>query len=197
MEQRCLVCGGMLGDKWHMYNEKDTKKLETCSDECAGIYFEEDDEERERKIQDLQDNKPNVLVVGDGVDKNLSHELCKCSDGKTASADWKHHQQYCPIWKNGRIEELEKEQKRVVNEAIEVTHDLSANNGVLKNRIEYLTDLIKRIISTLPNQKNDYSGVGWCAGCGAVLYVSGDQTPSDPCLENCVLQEAKQLLTKQ
>lgn len=32
------------------------------------------------------------------------HELCKCLP---KSPDWQHHKQYCPIWKNGRIEELE------------------------------------------------------------------------------------------
>ena len=53
-----------------------------------------------------------------------------------------------------------------------------------------LVNLIKRLVETLPNKRTDYSGVGWCAGCGAVLYVSGDSSPRDPCKSDCVLNEA-------
>ena len=53
-----------------------------------------------------------------------------------------------------------------------------------------LVNLIKRLVETLPNKRTDYSGVGWCAVCGAVLYVSGQGGPRDPCKPDCVLQEA-------
>lgn len=52
-----------------------------------------------------------------------------------------------------------------------------------------LIDLLRRLIKALPNKKTDYSGVGWCAGCGAVLYA-GDGSGADPCKSDCVLQEA-------
>lgn len=32
------------------------------------------------------------------------YELCKC---QAEAMDWEHHKQYCPIWKNGRIKDLE------------------------------------------------------------------------------------------
>lgn len=53
MEPRCLVCGNPLGDKWFIFTEKDLKKLETCSEKCAEIYFEPDDERREKLISEL------------------------------------------------------------------------------------------------------------------------------------------------
>ena len=56
-----------------------------------------------------------------------------------------------------------------------------------------LHDLIKRLIAKLPNEKYDYSGVKWCAGCGAIKWVSGDDSPPDPCKPDCVLQEARLL----
>jgi len=33
------------------------------------------------------------------------HELCKCL---TKTPERKYHEEYCPVWKNGRIAELEK-----------------------------------------------------------------------------------------
>lgn len=52
MEPRCLVCGNILGDKWFIFTEKDPKKLETCSEKCADIYFEPDEAKREQKISE-------------------------------------------------------------------------------------------------------------------------------------------------
>ena len=57
-------------------------------------------------------------------------------------------------------------------------------------RIAESKDLLRRLLSKLSHERRDYSGVGWCAGCGAVLYCSGDDQPRDPCKSNCVLQEA-------
>lgn len=57
--------------------------------------------------------------------------------------------------------------------------------------------IIKRLVEKLPNVRRDYSGVGWCAGCGAVIYVSGDPSPRDPCKPDCVLAEAKRFLANQ
>lgn len=62
------------------------------------------------------------------------HELCKCQAGE---GKWKHHQTYCPIWKNGRIAELENAVKEVFDlldddtgwsEFLEWRHD---NEGIL------------------------------------------------------------------
>ena len=59
-----------------------------------------------------------------------------------------------------------------------------------------LRDLLKRLLARLPDQRTDYSGVGWCAGCGVVLWVSGDTSGKgrDPCKPDCVLQEARAAL---
>ena len=59
-----------------------------------------------------------------------------------------------------------------------------------QERITYLTDLVRRLLDKLPKERTDYSGVGWCAGCGATLYCRGTKGPRDPCKEDCVLQEA-------
>ena len=56
-------------------------------------------------------------------------------------------------------------------------------------------DIINRLLERLPNERHDYSGVGWCAGCGAVLYCAGSGDYSrDPCRPGCILQEAKKWL---
>jgi hypothetical protein len=68
-------------------------------------------------IQDMKDaglhellpakDNPKVIVIGHpkapSID-SMTAELCKC---QTKTPDWKHHQKYCPVWKNGRIDELE------------------------------------------------------------------------------------------
>ena len=80
-------------------------------------------------------------------------ELCKCL---TKTPEWKYHKQYCPVWKNGRIAELEKKSHRIVNESIEAIHDLSANNEVLKGRVEELEDFLKHVVY-LKEEDYDYA----------------------------------------
>ncbi len=63
----------------------------------------------------------------------------------------------------------------------------------LYNKMLYL---IKTLVDKLPNERRDYSGVEWCASCGAVLWVIGDPSPPNPCRPNCILQEAKEFLSK-
>ena len=68
----------------------------------------------------------------------------------------------------------------------------------LEERIEHLKSVISRLIIRLPNQRTDYSGVGWCAGCGALQYCSGHSLDGpEPCTPDCVLQEARRIAGKQ
>ena len=66
----------------------------------------------------------------------------------------------------------------------------------LEMEVKRLRNLLKRVIKKLPNERVSYSGVGWCAGCGTTLWVSGDPTPRDPCKPDCVLQEALREINK-
>ena len=53
---------------------------------------------------------------------------------------------------------------------------------------EYYVDLIERLVNRLPNERRDYSGVYWCAGCGVALHNS--------CRIDCVLQEANKIIKR-
>jgi len=75
---------------------------------------------------------------------------------------------------------------------------LSACTGgqltMAETRNEELKEVLQNLFTKLPHEKHDYSGVGWCAGCGAVLYCSGDGKGRDPCKPDCVLVAAKKVL---
>ena len=61
------------------------------------------------------------------------YELCKC---QAEAMDWENHQQYCPIWKNGRIAELE--EAMVLNIKFYDTHkdDLHENDmKIIRNSL--------------------------------------------------------------
>lgn len=66
-------------------------------------------------IQDLKDAELYDLLP--------DSEKCNCNHN---AEHWKYHKQYCPIWKNGRIKELENDSiinfklKKEVNNFIEV-----------------------------------------------------------------------------
>ena len=62
------------------------------------------------------------------------------------------------------------------------------------NTEEELLNIIEELINTLPNERTDYSGVGWCSGCNALLWCSGNPGPRDPCKPNCILQKARNLI---
>lgn len=61
-------------------------------------------------------------------------------------------------------------------------------------RDEALT-MVQALYDKLPKERHDYSGVGWCAGCGAVLYC-GDGKGRDECKPDCVLALTRALLEK-
>ena len=65
-----------------------------------------------------------------------------------------------------------------------------------KQQRDELLEALEGVLNILPHEKVDYSGVSRCAGCGATLWVSGDDLPLDPCEPNCVLQKAKQAIAK-
>ena len=46
------------------------------------------------------------------------HELCKCL---TKTPDYQHHKQYCPVWKNGRIADLELKYRNLDSAFCEIT----------------------------------------------------------------------------
>ena len=75
-------------------------------------------------------------------------------------------------------------------EAITSHNELSCQSAVVAG----LVDALKNVLAKLPNERTDYSGVGYCAGCGAVLWVSGDDSPRDPCRPGCVLVAARAAL---
>jgi hypothetical protein len=81
-----------------------------------------------QKLQSLESHRkeqeggPKVLLVGDGGSSELLkkinkdtrlHELCKCL---TKTPEWKYHEEYCPVWKNGRIGEIESMVKDLIAE---------------------------------------------------------------------------------
>ena len=80
------------------------------------------------------------------------------------------------------------------NELVEEKLALRTQLAEAKGEIGKWRNMLQRLLSKLPHSKHDYSGVGWCAGCGAVLYVSGDGKGRDPCKPDCILQEAEQVL---
>ena len=60
----------------------------------------------------------------------MNCELCKCL---TKTPEWKHHKQYCPVWKNGRIAELEAVLVRFKDGAgIESLQDLGIDDSKYK-----------------------------------------------------------------
>ena len=82
------------------------------------------------------------------------------------------------------------------DEASELTAE-RARSWELAKEVERLRDLVKRLVAKLPKERKDYSGVGWCAGCGAILWVSGSPgEPRDSCKPDCVLQEALNEIAK-
>jgi len=65
-----------------------------------------------------------------------------------------------------------------------------ADYAALEKRIKVLEDALRGLLSKFPNEKTDYSGVGWCAGCGALHWCSGNPGKPEPCKPHCVLQAA-------
>ena len=62
-----------------------------------------------KAIQGMQETKPDVMVVDDEEELKVAYDkhnigTCSCD---TKTPDWKHHKQYCPIWKNGMLCEFE------------------------------------------------------------------------------------------
>ena len=53
-----------------------------------------------------------------------------------------------------------------------------------------LVEALEELLSKFPKEKTDYSGVGWCAGCGALHWCTGNPGPREPCKPDCVLQKA-------
>lgn len=79
----------------------------------------------------------------------------------------------------------------------QIVMDEIINNDILKNRIVALEHALKDLLSVTPVTKNDYSGVGYCFGCGVVKWYSGQDSNSPaPCKENCPLQNAIHILGK-
>lgn len=64
----------------------------------------------------------------------------------------------------------------------------------LKTENTRLREALEGVLAKLPLERTDYNGVGWCAGCGAVLWVSGHVAPRDPCKADCVLVAARAAL---
>ena len=76
---------------------------------------------------------------------------------------------------------------------------LKVNGGVdpcaaLRARVARLEDAGKNILSKIPKTKNDYSGVGYCFGCGVVKWASGQGNYSEECKPDCVLQAFRRAL---
>jgi len=64
---------------------------------------------------------------------------------------------------------------------------LEADYAALLDRVERLEGAGKNILRKIPKTKNDYSGVGYCFGCGVVKWASGQGNYSEECKPDCVL----------
>ena len=61
----------------------------------------------------------------------------------------------------------------------------------LEERHRVLVEALEELLSKFPKEKTDYSGVGWCSGCGALHWCTGNPGPREPCKPDCVLQKAR------
>lgn len=71
--------------------------------------------EREKKIKNSSDLNRNNDWLQRQI-KNMKadtrlHELCKCL---TKTPEPKYHKKHCPVWKNGRIAELETALEQII-----------------------------------------------------------------------------------
>lgn len=75
------------------------------------------------------------------------HESCKCNfaalDWQKETSEWDHHKQYCPVWKNGRIAELEDFLKHVVYLKEEDYDYARDDHMIIRNIIPRIKEMIK------------------------------------------------------
>lgn len=67
-------------------------------------------------------------------------------------------------------------------------------NTALRARVARLEEAGKNIMRKIPKTKNDYSGVGYCFGCGVVKWASGQGEYSEECEPDCALQDFRRAL---
>jgi hypothetical protein len=75
--------------------------------------------------------------------------------------------------------------------------DASGCEDLLLKRVKALEAALKGLLSRFPKEETDYSGVGRCAGCGALHWCAGNPGMPEPCKPNCVLQAAKKVMSGQ
>lgn len=96
-----------------------------------------------------------------------------------------------------RIEELEAcvaELKNMFDDAMQTNHFLEGGISALRARVARLEEAGKNILRKIPNTKNDYSGVGYCFGCGVVKWVSGGNGYKEECKPDCAMQAFRRAL---
>lgn len=94
-----------------------------------------------------------------------------------------------PYIESGDVTGLDPREVRLLETLVET----AAENVQHQQQVAELREVLKRALKKLPHERHDYSGVGNCAGCGALLYC-GDGKGREPCKPDCVLREAERIV---